>query len=445
MKTRPYPSQTRALFIGLQRGLCLFHQGGEGGGVVDCQLGKHLAVEGDTCLLKAVHQLGVVDAVHLGGGGDTGNPQAAEVALLLLAARKGVVAGLLDGLFGHLKVGALGAEVALCQLQDLFPSLTGHHRSFYTSHCSLPPSCCFVLEKLPDLVVGHQQPEGGQVGLIGIGGLTEASLALGGFSMAVGQMALVGLGALDLTALGELKALFGTGMCFQLGHFCFLLIGLLCRLCIQEHDHAAALQLGELLHAAELRAGLREPLHDVVAQVGVGHLPPTEADGDLHLVPAGEEAPGVPHLGFKVMGIDVKGKADLLNLGDFLVLPGLFFALGLFEAVLAVVHDTANGRGRLRGDLHKVKVFFNGHRHSVFGGDDSQLLAGIPDKPHFLVPDLLVDLKLFGRDCKAPPIFGITKRGQHRPIRAQYTLPQSAPKGDRRKKAIDRAAPLAGR
>ena len=36
-------------------------------------------------------------------------------------------------------------------------------------------------------------------------------------------MRLVGFGSLDLTVFGQLKALFCTGVGFQLGHFIFLL------------------------------------------------------------------------------------------------------------------------------------------------------------------------------------------------------------------------------
>ena len=42
----------KLVLIGLEGGLRLLHQGGEGGGVVDGQLGKHLAVEGNAGLCR---------------------------------------------------------------------------------------------------------------------------------------------------------------------------------------------------------------------------------------------------------------------------------------------------------------------------------------------------------------------------------------------------------
>ena len=106
---------------------------------MDGQLGKQLAVQVDAGLLQTVHELRIVGAVELAGCGNTGNPQAAEISLFLLAADIGIVAGLHDGLFGHLKALALRAEIAFRHLQGLFSYFAGHHSSFYTSHINLPP------------------------------------------------------------------------------------------------------------------------------------------------------------------------------------------------------------------------------------------------------------------------------------------------------------------
>ena len=63
-----------------------------------------------------------------------------------------------------------------------------------------------------------------------------------------------------------------------------------------------------------------------------------------------------------------------------------------------------------------------------------------------ILPDLLIDLKLFGCDCKAPPIFGITKRGRLliRPRTTQQLIPVPEQE-DRREKHIDHTALFAGR
>ena len=61
----------------------------EGGGVVDGQLGQHLAVDGHAGGLQTVHEAGVVHAVDLAGRGDAGDPQLTEIALLQAAAGSG--------------------------------------------------------------------------------------------------------------------------------------------------------------------------------------------------------------------------------------------------------------------------------------------------------------------------------------------------------------------
>ncbi len=84
--------------------------------------------------LRPFIKRGIVDAVGLDSGGDTSDPQAAEISLLQLAANICINAGLLDGLLGHFEVGGLGTPVGLCQLQGLISSLARHHRAFYSCH-----------------------------------------------------------------------------------------------------------------------------------------------------------------------------------------------------------------------------------------------------------------------------------------------------------------------
>ena len=81
-----------------------------------------------------MHEGGVVHAVHLAGSGDTGDPQAAEVTLLQLAAGVSVGQGLHDGLVRHLEVLGLGTPIALGQLQNFISSLARHHRALDSCH-----------------------------------------------------------------------------------------------------------------------------------------------------------------------------------------------------------------------------------------------------------------------------------------------------------------------
>ena len=118
----------------VQSSLSLFNQSTESGSVLDSQLGQALAVPLDASLLHTVHEGGVVQAVGSDSSADTGDPQAAEVTLLLLTASESIVAGLDVLLLSHLKVLGLGTPVALGQLQGSISSLARHHRAFNSCH-----------------------------------------------------------------------------------------------------------------------------------------------------------------------------------------------------------------------------------------------------------------------------------------------------------------------
>ena len=119
-----------------------------------------------------------------------------------------------------------------------------------------------------------------------------------------------------------------------------------------------------------------------------------------------QELLGLIDLGVEVVGVDVQGKADLLDLNDLLVLLGFLFALLLLEAVFAVVQDLAHRRLRLGRDLHQIQVLLLRQTQRLPAGHDAQLAAVCADQANFPVTDGLVDLDLFfavGSDLDTPP------------------------------------------
>ena len=104
-------------------------------------LGEHLAIHLDRGELQAVHEGGIVHAVGLAAGADTGDPKLTELALLLLAADVSIAQGLHDRLIGHLEVLGLAAPVTLGHAEDLISSLARHHRAFNSSHLSVLLIC----------------------------------------------------------------------------------------------------------------------------------------------------------------------------------------------------------------------------------------------------------------------------------------------------------------
>lgn len=114
--------QCDALF---QRVCRLRDEGLEALGVVNGDLGEHLAVERDACLRKAFDEPAVGRAVLAGRRIDAGDPERAELALLQLAMLGGHDHGALDG-GRSLGVGLAPVAVkAFRGFQHLFVAPTG--------------------------------------------------------------------------------------------------------------------------------------------------------------------------------------------------------------------------------------------------------------------------------------------------------------------------------
>ncbi len=73
----------------------------ESGGVVESQVGKHLAVDFDAGLVNESHELRVRKTLHTGGGIDSLNPKRTEVALFVLAVAVSVGETLFPSILGN--------------------------------------------------------------------------------------------------------------------------------------------------------------------------------------------------------------------------------------------------------------------------------------------------------------------------------------------------------
>src|SRR3954469_17966348 len=106
------------LASGSRRLPCALGKTSEGLGVADGDVGQHLAVELDLRELQAVHELAVRQALLARGGVDALDPQAAELALAVLAVAVRVGARLEQLLLGALVARVLLAAVALGPLKN---------------------------------------------------------------------------------------------------------------------------------------------------------------------------------------------------------------------------------------------------------------------------------------------------------------------------------------
>src|SRR5690606_38321138 len=110
-----------------ERALRLFGQRGKTRRVVHGDVRQHLAVQGDAGLEQTIHEAAVAHAVDAGSRIDAGDPQRAEIALLLLATDVRVLAGLDDRLLGDAEDLATGVVIALGTADDLLVATTRLH------------------------------------------------------------------------------------------------------------------------------------------------------------------------------------------------------------------------------------------------------------------------------------------------------------------------------
>ena len=259
------------------------------------------------------------------------------------------------------------------------------------------------------LFIGNHALDCGGVGHIGVAALAQAPLDLGGLTVAVEQMALEGVGALDLAVFGQVEALFRAAVGFQFRHSRLSpLLFSRCRgglggLSRQENAHVPSVQLRLLVQGGHFSTLGGEVQQQALADVGVGHFTAAEADGDLDPVTLQEEFLGVSQLHIEVAGVDTGGHTDLLDLHHMLVLFGLLVPFGLLKFEFSVIHELANGRDGVGGNLDQVHTRVIGVALGLRGGHDAELRAVRADQADLAVTDLLIDLMRRAGYLKAPP------------------------------------------
>lgn len=147
-------------------------------------------------------------------------------------------------------------------------------------------------------------------------------------------------------------------------------------------DHAndtATMLLRLCFHFAEFAERFNHHFHDLATFLDVSHFTATEQHADLNLVFVLEELFGLPNLGADIFLTGLGPQANLFGLG--MRLTRVLF-LVLVVLVFAVVHDAANWRSLIRGDLHKIKACVAGPLQSFFGGNDTELLAFFAHNPN---------------------------------------------------------------
>ena len=232
-----------------------------------------------------------------------------------------------------------------------------------------------------NLLVRQQTLQLCYVGRICEAFLAEVALQLSGLAMAVEQVALANVTALELTVLGNGKSLFCTAVRFDLRHKVLLLF-----------------ELGLLFYRAALRAQLREAMEQILTKRRVRDLAATEANRNLDLVAVLQEAASVLYLGVQVADVDIRRQANLFDLHDTLILSRFLLALCLLEAEFTVIHDLADRRLSLRRDFDQIHALFYGDILCLLNRQNAELFAVVTDQTNFLVADLFIDLMFHAAD-----------------------------------------------
>src|SRR5690606_18897374 len=197
----------------LQGGLCLADQSLEGLGLMDGEIGEHLAVHLDASLGEAVDKSRIGQAVLADTGVDTLDPERTEIALPRAAVAIGILAGLLHRLIGDAEGILAAAIIAFCLLDDLAVPGMGGDAPFYARHETSPWSrgTLFQAVRRENLhnPLGIRLGDEGRAAQI-------ADLLVGPFDHAV---TLASLAALHLARGCEAETLLHTTLGLQFGHF----------------------------------------------------------------------------------------------------------------------------------------------------------------------------------------------------------------------------------
>ncbi len=121
------------------------------------------------------------------------------------------------------------------------------------------------------------------------------------------------------------------------------------------------------------------------------HLAASEGQRDLHLVALGQEVLHLAGLGVEVAPSDLRAVLHLLDDDVAGLAAGLLGLLRRLVLELAVVHDAADGRVRLGGDLDEVEIELPGEGEGFGQRLDADLLPVVSHQSDLSSPDPIVD------------------------------------------------------
>lgn len=162
----------------------------------------------------------------------------------------------------------------------------------------------------------------------------------------------------------------------------------------QRADHDVDAATDELRGKVGMAEGfqLRDKFLDhLKPNVGVRHLPPAKAQGHFHFHVLAQKINRVADLDAEVMGVNAGTELDFLDGGGVLMFLGLLVLLGLFVAKLAEVHDPADGRHGVGGNLDEIHGALAREVDGVVQRHHAELIAVNADNAHFAGANFPID------------------------------------------------------
>jgi len=133
---------------------------------------------------------------------------------------------------------------------------------------------------------------------------------------------------------------------------------------------------------------LDEPVDQFEAELLVDALAAAEAELDAHFHAAAEELGSLVQLDGEVVRIDPRAKLHLFHLAAGV--PRLLVAFGLLVKKLAVLHQPADGRDGVGGDLDQIQSLAMGQAKGVAQSHNPELLFGFVQHAHLAGANLAV-------------------------------------------------------
>jgi hypothetical protein len=177
------------------------------------------------------------------------------------------------------------------------------------------------------------------------------------------------------------------------------------------HRHGSSFHAGTLLDHPVISQLHSQTLEEFFPQFRMGNGTATEEDRQLHLIPGIQKPGRGATLGFEVVIANLRFDPDLFELNDVLIATGIALFPALFVPEFSIVHQSTNGRGRVRGNLNEVEPALPGHLECLPRGDDPDLATFVVDEPHLADPNPLVDARLNWSGNSLPPELSVPCAG----------------------------------